>query len=220
MIRQEHIEKMQLFGRMLGPTADRLPATAVNAGIEYAQRLTTDTALQAEVKAAFPADLAARDLKRAAEVLAKYGKAKEPVKVATPTPEPVKPTPEPRPKLNVKELEALDILAPNTSGYYWTVKGEAWKDAARPNPHTWEYIREKKAATPPQPAAPPPDLTEFKTYFPNALTYGSVSFEKVPHGKLKVNGKHIKEVMITAGLIDSRLFLTDKGKTWLTEAQQ
>jgi len=95
MIRKEHVEKMQLLGRMLGTGADSIPATAVNAGLEYAQRLTTDTALQAEVKATFKQDLAARDLKRAAQVVEKYGKAKEPVKSA---PNAVKSTPQPTPE--------------------------------------------------------------------------------------------------------------------------
>jgi hypothetical protein len=67
MIRKEHIEKMKLLGRMLGATANGIPATAVNAGVEYARRLTTDTALQADVKAIFK-DLGDRDLKRAALV--------------------------------------------------------------------------------------------------------------------------------------------------------
>jgi len=59
------------YTRMLGATANGIPATAVNAGLEYAQRLTTDAALQAEVNATFNPSLATRDLKRAAEVLAK-----------------------------------------------------------------------------------------------------------------------------------------------------
>lgn len=213
MERKEHIEKMQLLGRMLGPTANGIPATAVTAGLEYAQHLTRDAALQADVKKTFNASLAARDIKRAAEVLEKYRK---PI-----TPKPVASTPG-FTDYKPPELATVGIVEKNWNGnalvYRWTVKGEAWKQAGRPNPHTWEYIRETKAATPPQPTAPtPPDLTEFKAYFPEALKFGVMTFERVPQGKLKVNGKNIREIMIAEGFIDTRLFLTDKGKAWLTE---
>jgi len=108
MERKEHIEQMKLLGRMLGAPANGIRATAVNAGLEYAQRLTTDTTLRAEVNKTFNPSLAARDFKRAAEVLEKYRKTPEPVKVATPTL-----------TLEYKaELEALDILGQNTDGSY------------------------------------------------------------------------------------------------------
>lgn len=138
MIRKEHIEKMKLLGRMLGTGADGIPIVAVNAGLEYAHRLTTDPALQAEVKNAYNPSLAVRDLKRATEVLERYGKTPEPEPVKTVTPTRV--TGEYMPK----ELEPLGIMGRNTDGtYYWSVKGEAWKQAGRPDPHTWGY-------TPPQ----------------------------------------------------------------------
>jgi hypothetical protein len=57
-----------------------------------------------------------------------------------------------------------------------------------------------------------------KTGFPDALSFGFVTFSRVPQSKLKIDGKPIEEVMVTEGLIDSRLYLTAKGKTWLTEA--
>jgi hypothetical protein len=78
MIKREHIEKMKLLGAMLGDTTAGLSAVAINAGLEYAQRLTTDSTLQADVKATFKQDLAARDFRRATRVVEKYGKATEP----------------------------------------------------------------------------------------------------------------------------------------------
>ena len=75
MVKKGHIDKMKLLGTVLSAAARQLPAEAVTAGLEYAQRLLNDTTLQTEVKASFKPDLSARDLKRAGEVAAKYGAA-------------------------------------------------------------------------------------------------------------------------------------------------
>jgi len=138
MIKQQHIEKMKLLGKILNGVS--LPAEAVNAAIEYARRLTADPALQAEVKAAYKSDLAARDLKRAAQAVAKYSKTPEPVtlpvnavpsETVTPTPVPYKPKP--------GELVSLGILVPNIRGSFdFTAKGLAWKHAGKPDPATWQ----------------------------------------------------------------------------------
>lgn len=91
MVTKEHLKNVKLLGTMLSAAAAGLPATAIEAGLKYAERLTSDTALQNHVKATSKPDLASRDFKRAAEVIAKYGK---PVPVPTKT-EPIKSAPQP-----------------------------------------------------------------------------------------------------------------------------
>jgi hypothetical protein len=70
--------------------------------------------------------------------------------------------------------------------------------------------------TPPgkDPLPPPkePDLTPVKQYL--TVTHGIVTFEKVPR-MYRIDGKPVKELLITAGIIDAKLQVTDKGKEWL-----
>jgi len=110
MVNKEHLKNMKLFGTMLSAAAAGLPATAIEAGLKYAERLTTDTALQDHVKATSKPDLAARDFKRAAEVIAKYGK---PVPVPTKT-EAIRPAPQPAPSMPtfISTKDKLPALIP------------------------------------------------------------------------------------------------------------
>jgi len=143
MVRQEHIKKVELLAAMLGSTAVGLPLAAINAGVEYAKRLSTDKALRADVAATFNTSLAERDFKRAAQVVQKYNNA--PVKVATTavSSAPVTSSLAPTPK--VPELLAHGIVAPFGSYYEYTVKGAAWRDAGKPDLGSW---------TPPRAAEP------------------------------------------------------------------
>jgi len=131
MVGKEHIEKMKLLGRMLDAGA-ALPSTAITAGLEYARRLATDAKLQADVRATYKADLAARDFKRAAQVMEQYGKQKEPVKrspnslLSTPsTPAQTAVTSLP-PYESMPSSVFLERHALIDSKGRWTPRGRAW----------------------------------------------------------------------------------------------
>jgi hypothetical protein len=211
MIRQEHITKMKLLGAMLGDASAGLTAVAIKAGLDYAQRLTTDTALQADVKATFKQDLAARDIKRAAQVVEKYGNAKESVKSvpgAIPVPAPK------RSEFKLQEFLAHGIVVPSgPERYAYTWKGEAWKDAGKPPLETFSF-------TPPSPPPPPPpkeiDLTPIIPYLD--ISYGYITFGRVPDDMRRIDGKPIRDLFISAGIIDAKLFVTERGKAWLAQS--
>lgn len=209
MVGKEHIDRMKLLGRMLDGSVE-LPATAIAAGLEYARRLHTDTKLQAEVKAMSKSDLAARDFKRAAQVVAKYD-VQPAVKTVTPTA--VTPTPKPAvspaSKYSMNELESHSVRVRLSNRYVETVKGEAWRLAGYPPLDTFIYTPPGKDPLPPPKE---PDLTPVKQYL--TVTHGLVTFEKVPH-MYRIGGKSVKELLITAGVIDAKLRVTDKGKEWL-----
>lgn len=208
MVGKEHIEKMKLLGKMLDASPAVL-ATAIVVGLDYARRLTTDTALQADVKATYKPDLAARDLKRAAQVAEKYGKAKELVRSG---PNAI-PASTPQPKLKIEELLAHGIVIPDgPARYSYTVKGDAWKKAGKPPLDTFNFTLPLRQSTPPK----EPDLTPLIPYLD--VKYGIVAFSRVPPDMRNVDGKNIRDLLVNAGVIDAKLYLTDKGKAWLAQS--
>lgn len=209
MIRKEHIKQMQLLGDVLRGVG--LPAAAIKAGVEYAQRLTTDTALRAEVTATFNQSLAERDFKRADQVVQKFGNA--PVKVAVPN----APVTANKPKL--PDLLAHNIVCELGGRYEYTVKGQAWHDAGKPDLSTWPPPK-APALTPAQ--MPPPEKLEDKLrplipYLDDAQ-HGFLTFRRVPDNLRQIDGNNIRELLVTAGIIDAKLNLTDNGKAWLQQS--
>ena len=206
MIRQEHINKVKLFDAMLSNTSTGLTAAAIDAGVEYAQRLTTDTTLQVDVKATFKPDLAARDLKRAAQVIQKYGKEKEPVKAS------INNVPSmPKPAASVSTPEEIQDFA-NTrlisqEDFQNLLKNGQWTTAGR------------AAFVAGQPPPPPtePDLTPVVPYLD--VNYGYVTFGRVPRDMRAIDGKPIRDLLVNAGIIDAKLLLTEKGKAWFTRCE-
>jgi hypothetical protein len=67
-----------------------------------------------------------------------------------------------------------------------------------------------------EPAPPPLDLSELKPYLQDALQLGFVTFSKLPNNKRTINGQSVRAVLEAQQLIDGKLFLTDKGKAWLS----
>jgi hypothetical protein len=185
MVKKEHIDKMKLFGTMLSTAARQLPASAVTAGLEYAQRLLNDITLQTEVKASFKPDLAARDLKRAAEVVAKYGVAPVTEVAANAVPPEWKPAARPGPVTAASTPAAKDKLfidipyEQTEAGFdalqaYWNEHKhappegfdlKAWYKSLR---DTYRLRRQSQACSTPK---PPPNV--------NASTYRAQTATKV-----------------------------------------
>jgi hypothetical protein len=90
-----------------------------------------------------------------------------------------------------------------------------------------EQLMAQKTSVP-APATPksePTPADEFRAYLtvtPAAAEWGApfgfVSFERVPRQLRMIDGKLPREHLESAGLINSRLALTEKGKNWLTNS--
>src|SRR5690242_893090 len=45
--------------------------------------------------------------------------------------------------------------------------------------------------------------------------YGIVTFGRVPEHMRTIDGKHVRQHLENAGIVDAKLYITEKGKTWL-----
>jgi len=50
------------------------------------------------------------------------------------------------------------------------------------------------------------------------VKHGIVTFSRVPPDMRQVDGKNIRDLLVNAGVIDAKLYLTEKGKVWLAQS--
>ncbi len=50
------------------------------------------------------------------------------------------------------------------------------------------------------------------------VKYGTVTFSRVPQHLRNIDGNNCRELLQSASIIDAKLFLTEKGKTWLAQS--
>lgn len=151
MEKKEHIKHMKLIGNYLKGLLNNQQG-AREAAVKYAHNLTTDTGLQEMVRQAFPKDLAERDFARARQVSG----IEDPLPAEPVVVPPVQSTPPPVAvavpapyKGKGLELVTMGFLIPfGTSTYAFTAKGEAWKDAGRPDPATWTWTPQATPTAP------------------------------------------------------------------------
>jgi hypothetical protein len=177
MVRKDHIEKMNLIGEMLGSAGEGLAIVTINAGVEYAKRLATDEALRAQIAATFNPSLAARDFRRARKVVEKYSyRPLKPSRNAASRPS-VKVAP---PKYNREVLLAHGIVGLFGTRYEYTAKGQAWKDAGKPDLGTWTP---PKAPEQSPPIGSKPDPVSMSTIAPSKeLLMRVVPYEQTEAG--------------------------------------
>ena len=117
IVRNNHIERMNLIAELLGSAGPEPPIITINMGVEYAKRLATDEALRAKVAATFNPSLAARDFRWARKVVEKYSY--KPLKVS-PSAVPGAPVKVAPPKYNRDALLAHGIVGLFGTRYEYT----------------------------------------------------------------------------------------------------
>jgi hypothetical protein len=75
------------------------------------------------------------------------------------------------------------------------------------------YVPQAQTQVPP---TPPLNLSDLTPYFRDALQLGFVTFGKLPNNKRTINGQPVRAVLEAQQMIDAKLYLTDKGKAWLS----
>ena len=224
MERKKHIEMTQLINSLVNGV--KLPESATKAAVTYAQELVRRPELKATVRSSFKSDLAERDIKRAAHVVAKYGTApiteprsqapalatmdtklglpKEPASIPLPSPAELEWF---RRSSSVRELETSGLL--DSRGHY-TDKGKVWIRALR-----------QAHQAPPEPVkAPEPPLEEkLRVLIPYLdIAYDTVTFGRVPKDMRRIDDKNVRELLVGTEIIDAKLYLTEKGKAWLARS--
>ncbi len=106
-------------------------------------------------------------------------------------------------------LKGKKLRKDKSTGYNWILDGTTVPNSPLVGPQTAPEVVK----------APEPKLEDkLRTLIPYLdVKHGIVTFGHVPNNMRHIDGKHVRERLESAGIIDAKLNLTGKGKTWLLE---
>jgi hypothetical protein len=121
------------------------------------------------------------------------------------------PTPaDPRFSTEFMILRGQKLRRDKSTGYKWLPDG---KTVPAPQPVSAQPA--PKAAKVPEPKLE----DKLRALIPYLdVKHGTVTFGRVRNGMRHIDGSPVRELLQSAGIIDAKLFLTEKGKAWLAQS--
>lgn len=80
-------------------------------------------------------------------------------------------------------------------------------------------VKPKSVKLETKPEEPPKPEDKLRVLIPylDSAQHGFITFGRVPNNLRQIDGNNIRELLVTAGIIDAKLNLTDNGKAWLQQ---